>query len=148
MVLAAAAFIVSCNSYGERHEVNKNSFVYYKGEGVNAEDAKRLGDFLLKNGYFDTVNQKTVQLTSSNDTMNVKFAVDKTKVSDDNAEMLFSIMGAAISTDAFAGKPVKVVLADEKMEPFKELPINTSVTDISTEDSTISISPEDSVRRQ
>lgn len=148
-IFLATALIAACNAgYGDKHMVNDKSEVYYKGDGVTAEDAKKLGDFLLQNNYFDTISQKSVQLTRTADTFNVKFVVDKTKVDQtENAEMLFTIMGSAISTEVFAGKPVKVILADAKMEGFKEIPIGSQTAAPATEDSVITIAPEDSVQR-
>lgn len=116
--------IAACNSYGEKVKINDVSEVYYKGDGVNADDAKRLGDFLLKNNYFDTKTSKTVQLMKTSDTFDVKFVVDKTKVEQEkNAEFLFQIMGTAISADVFHNKPVKIILADQYMKGFKEVPM-------------------------
>lgn len=124
IVLAAVTFVfAACNKFGEKYQPNDKSEVYYKGDGVTADDAKRLGDFLLKNNYFDTISEKSVQLTKTVDTFNIRFVVDEQKVNEaPNAEMLFTIMGAAISADVFGNKPVKVILADAQMKAFKEIP--------------------------
>jgi hypothetical protein len=133
LLVITSIILLGCNSYGEKYSVNDKSEVYYKGDGVTADDAKRLGDFLLKNNYFDSATEKSVQLTRTVDTFNVKFVVDKEKVtSTENAEMLFTIMGMAISSDVFSGKPVKVILADTRMEGFKEIPTYTTTADSST----------------
>ncbi len=133
LLVIVSVVLTACNSYGDKYMVNDVSEVYYKGDGVTADDAKRLGDFLLKNNYFDSATEKSVQLTKTVDTFNVKFVVDKEKVSQtENAEMLFTIMGAAISSEVFTGKPVKIILADTRMEGFKEIPTYTSTVDTST----------------
>jgi hypothetical protein len=125
----ASIMMIACNSWGDKYMANDKSEVYYK-DGATADDAKRLGDFLLKNNYFDSATEKSVQVTKTVDTFNVKFVVDKEKVSQtENAEMLFTIMGAAISSDVFTGKPVKIILADTRMESFKEIPTYTSTID-------------------
>jgi len=134
----AAVVLAACNSYGDKVMINDKSEVYYKGDGVTAADAQKLGEFLLKNNYFDTISKKSVQLTKTTDTFNVKFVVDKAKIeTQKNADFLFQIMGTAISSEVFGNKPVKVVLADERMKAFKDVPMyNTeipAITDTSAE---------------
>ncbi len=132
LALLVSTALIACNSWGDKYMANDKSEVYYK-DGATADDAKRLGDFLLKNNYFDSATEKSVQLTKTVDTFNVKFVVDKEKVSQtENADMLFTIMGAAISSDVFSGKPVKVILADTRMEGFKEIPTYTITVDTSS----------------
>jgi len=115
----AAVLVTACNSYGDKIKVNNKSEVYYK-DGASKEEAQALGDFLLKNNYFDSLSEKTVQLTKTKDTFNVKFVVDKAKIEKDaNTEFLFQILGAAISSSVFKNKPVKIVLADTYIKAFK-----------------------------
>jgi len=117
----AAVLVTACNSYGDKIKVNNKSEVYYK-DGASKEEAQALGDFLLKNNYFDSLSEKTVQLTKTKDTFNVKFVVDKAKIEKDaNTEFLFQILGAAISSSVFKNKPVKIVLADTYMKAFKDV---------------------------
>jgi hypothetical protein len=128
----ATLVITACNSYGDKVKINDKSEVYYK-DGASADDAQRLGNYLLKNNYFDSTNQKSVQLTKNKDTFNVKFVVDKAKVEQQgNSEFLFQILGAAISSGVFANKPVKVILADQYMKGFKDiLPYSIGTADTS-----------------
>lgn len=129
LFVVASTMMIACNSWGDKYMANDKSEVYYK-DGATADDAKRLGNFLLENNYFDSLTEKSVQITKTVDTFNVKFVVDKAKVSEtENADMLFTIMGAAISSDVFSGKPVKVILADTRMDGFKEIPTYTSTPD-------------------
>ena len=122
-LLLVISFLAACSSYGDKYKVNEKSEVYYK-DGMTSDDAKRLGDFLLKNGYFDSTSEKSVQLAKENDSIAVKFVVDKTKVSQtEGADALFLIMGSAISSEVFMGKPLKIILADAYMKGFKNVPI-------------------------
>ena len=117
----AALLVTACNSYGDKIKINDKSEVYYK-DGASKDDAQRLGNFLLKNSYFDSLSEKSVQLTKNKDTFDVKFVVDKAKVEQQgNSEFLFQILGAAISSEVFANKPVKVILADQYMKGFKDV---------------------------
>ncbi|HEX6915477.1 MAG TPA: hypothetical protein VF145_09560 [Chitinophagaceae bacterium] len=125
-----SAAVCGCNNRGEKLMINDKSELYYKGDNVSADEAKRLGDFLLRNNYFDTISKKTVQLTKTVDTFNIRFAVDEDRVKNDaGAEMLFSIMGSAISSMVYNGKPVKVILADQEMKDFKTFPVTGSQTE-------------------
>lgn len=118
----AALLVTACNSYGDKIKINDKSEVYYK-DGASKDDAQRLGNFLLKNSYFDSLSEKSVQLTKNKDTFDVKFVVDKAKVEQQgNSEFLFQILGAAISSEVFDNKPVKVILADAYMKGFKDIP--------------------------
>lgn len=121
--LAIVSIFAACKSYGDKYKVNDKSEIYFK-DGMNADDAKRLGDFLVRNGYFDSTSSRSVQLTKAKDTINIKFVVDKAKVAEETgADALFTIMGSAIKTEVFASKPVKVVLADEYMAGFRDIVI-------------------------
>lgn len=122
-ILAVITIFAACKSYGDKYLVNEKSEIYYK-DGMNADDAKRLGDFLVKNGYFDSTTNRSVQLAKTKDTINIKFVVDKTKIAEETgADALFMIMGAAIKSEVFASKPLKIVLADAYMVGFKDIVI-------------------------
>lgn len=117
----ATLLITACNSYGDKIKINNKSEVYYK-DGATKDDAQRLGNFLLKNNYFDSLSEKSVQVSKNKDTFDVKFVVDKAKVEQQgNSEFLFQILGAAIRSEVFANKPVKVILADPYMKGFKDI---------------------------
>jgi hypothetical protein len=129
--LLSALIIVSialsaCNSYGDKLKVNDKSEVYYK-DGATSEDAKKLGDYLLKEGYFDSTNEKSVQLSKTKDTFNVKFVVDKKRAeaSLNETEATFTAFGMLLSMQVFDGKPTKVMLADPYMKTFREIPTQT-----------------------
>jgi hypothetical protein len=126
LLLFIAVATASCNSYGDKLNINDKSEVYYK-EGASKEDAKKLGDYLLKNNYFDTKSQKTVQLTKTKDTFNVKFVVDKTLAEKEasSIESTFTAFGMLLSLQVFDGKPTKVKLADKYLETFREIPVQT-----------------------
>jgi hypothetical protein len=142
-VIAVTA--AACNSYGKKVKVNDKSEVYYKGDGITEDDAKRLGNYLLSSGYFDSTTEKSVQLSKSADTFNVKFVVDKKKVDAmQNSELIFSLLGMQLSEVVFAKKPVKVILANEYMEGFKDIPAytfnesDTTVSEPAADSTTIS----------
>ena len=123
LIMIAAVYFVSCNSHGDHYNVNDNSIIYYK-DGMTQGDAKILGDFLVKNGYFDTRTEKAVQLGVEKDTINIKFGIDRSKVTDEmSVQSLFIVMGTAISAEVFGGKPLKIVLADQELKAFDDVTI-------------------------
>lgn len=131
LIAIVSVLFVACNSYGDKYTV-KNSEIYYK-DGMTADDAKKLGDFLAKNGYFDSTNKKSVQLLKDKDSIAVKFVVDKAKVNENKgSEFLFTIIGSAISSEVFPGKPLRIELADPYMKTFKSIPIPAAAADSTT----------------
>jgi pectate lyase len=113
---------VGCKSYGDKIKINDQSEVYYK-DGATKEEAQKLGDFLLKNNYFDTKTEKSVQLTKDADTFDVRFVVDKARAQESLKETqeTFSALGMLLSMEVFGGKYVSVMLADPYMKTFSEI---------------------------
>jgi hypothetical protein len=148
MVLFLAVIILttSCSSYGDKVKINDKSEVYYK-DGASKEYAKKLGDYLLQNGYFDTKSDKSIQLTKTKDTFNVKFVVDKKRAETEmkETESTFTALGMLLSYQVFGGKPTRIMLADQYMKTFRELPPQTlgastdSTADHSAADSTTEV---------
>ena len=121
LLLTGILFFIACSPYGEKVEINSKSEVYIK-DGGTKEDAKRLGNFLLRNNYFDEQADKSVQLTKSKDTFVVKFVINEEKLKGNSqAELGFQYMHMLLRDSVFSGKPTKVVLADEKFKTIKNI---------------------------
>jgi hypothetical protein len=123
--LAVLLMLGACNSsYGDKYEVNKKSTIYYTG-GLTAGDAKLLGDFLLQNGYFDSLTEKTIQLAKEKDTIIVKFVEDEAKLSKDAGavDANFIVMGTAIGSGVFPNNPLKIILADPSFKGYRDFAI-------------------------
>jgi hypothetical protein len=121
LLLIASALIAGCKNYGDRLKVNDKNEIYYK-DGASKDDARKLADYFLKNGVFDSKTPQSVQLTKSTDTFNIKLVVDKKKAQEKlmNMESNFAALGMLISMQVFNGKPVRIMFADEYMKTFKE----------------------------
>lgn len=144
IVFMFASFAVAgCNSYGDKVKVNDKSEVYYK-EGASKEEAQKLGDYLLKNNYFDAKTEKSIQLTKTKDTFNVKFVVDRAMAEKEipAIESTFTALGMLLSLQVFNGKPTKIMLADAYMKTFREIPVQTLGSQMS--DSTAPVKTTDS----
>jgi hypothetical protein len=120
-LLACIAFI-SCDilsPYGKKVNINPSSEVYYKGDGVTEADAVKLGEYLLRNKYFDSTTKKSVQITKDT-TIVVKFVIDETKLKDNPlAEIGFMAMKSLLQDSVFNGQKIKVILANTKMKSIK-----------------------------
>lgn len=121
ILLMPVALLVACGSdYGNRVAINNNSDVFYKGRGVTEADAKRLGDFLLREGYFDTVTNKTVQLTKDTSSWVVRLVVDKEKYAsaDVTLSTAMRIFEGVMSEQVFNREKTRMELVDDEMKPI------------------------------
>ncbi len=120
-LLFAAALCISCNEYGNKITIAKKNEVYYKGDGVKEDDAKRLGDFLLKQGYFDSTSARSVQLTKDSATWIVKLVVDEEKLKGNATEvvMWMGILEMLMKEEVFAGADTRIELVDTTMSDIK-----------------------------
>lgn len=122
VILTSCIGFVSCNilsPYGKKVNINPTSEVYYKGDGVTEADAVKLGQYLLRNKYFDSTTTKSVQLTKDT-TFVVKFVIDETKLKDNPmAEIGFMAMKFLLQDSVFNGQKIKVILANTEMKGIK-----------------------------
>ncbi|MEJ7911634.1 MAG: hypothetical protein WKF70_00670 [Chitinophagaceae bacterium] len=123
-LISAALMLTSCNDYGETITINEKSEVFYKGDGVGEADARNLGDFLLKQGYFTPTDERSVQLTKDGATYVVKFILDEDKIkAQDSATMVtgFKVWHMWIQDNVFDGAKTRLVLADAKLKDLREI---------------------------
>jgi len=114
--------LASCdlfNNFGKKVDFGESQ-VYYKGDGVTEKDAKKLGDYLKKQQYFDNETPKSVQITHDEDDYLVHFVVDEDKLTD-AARFNFWKYQHDISNAVFGGDPVRIVLADNELEDIEIL---------------------------
>jgi hypothetical protein len=117
-LIFSVAFFASCSPYGKKVEINSKSEVYVE-DGATEEEARRLGDFLLRNEYFDNTTEKRVQILKDKETHIVKFVVNEDKLKNNpEAEAGFQFMQMLLKDSIFNGKPTRIILADDK---FKEI---------------------------
>lgn len=138
----AVAFVFGCllngcANYGEKLEFNGGELYYT--EGVSEEEANKLGDYLVKEGYFDG-EEKSVQLQKDGDHFVFRAVIQEDYMEDENIAKVFEVVGAQISQAVFNGAPVDVHLTDEYLETKKTIPFNPAAgvaeTEIPMSDST------------
>ncbi len=119
-VAIVATVFTGCQQYGKEYKLDKKHNVYYKGEGLNEDIAKKLATYLKEQEYFQDSIESTVQITKNKDTFNLNFVVDAAKI-DKGAENNFLLFGAFISEKVFDKAPVTIHLTNNHLEPFKNL---------------------------
>ena len=109
--------LMACRSYGDSISINEKSIVYYKGY-VQVAEAKKLGDFLLLQGYFNTTDKKAVQLLKKGSTYMIRFIVEETDVQADRENVLFAfeVWRDWIQEHVFPNQSVQVELVNEKLK--------------------------------
>lgn len=106
------------NSFGKHISIDKNK-VYYTDK-MSEADAKRAGDFLNRNGFYSAGEQKDIQLDKAADTVLFKMVVDKSKWTND-VEQAMQSLPKIFSDSLFAGKPVNLLLCNDKLESYRTL---------------------------
>ncbi len=123
--------LMSCSgNYGKKVTFSTNTGeVYYKGDGVTETDAKAVGEFLEKQGYFSKDGSRTsVQITKKDKTIEARFVVnDKKLAAAKNADASFEIIGALMSKEVFSDTPVDIIYTDDKFGDKKTIAFNPKV---------------------
>ncbi len=127
-ILLAGFSLAACTNHGKKIKVEgTKGEVYYKGDGVTEEDAKKTGEF-LKEEFFSSGKEASVQITKENDAYVLRFVYKKdvydTLKGLDNA---FKIIAAKASKELFGGKKVNIALADKNFKDFATIPYDEAV---------------------
>ena len=124
LLLGASLLLTACEDYGKSVKINEKSEVFYKGDGVSEAEAKNLGAFLLKQEYFNTADERTVQLMKDGDSYVVKFIVDQEKIKQQDSTTVvtgFKVWHMWIQDNVFNGAKLRLVLADDKLKDLQEV---------------------------
>ena len=117
MVLAILlAFGLACNQYGEKLEYNGGELYYTKN--VTEAEAKKLGEYLVKQEFFDG-KEKTIQLDKNGGTYQFRMVVMKEKQDDEASMEIFKAFAEQMSADVFNNAPVELHVCNEKLETLK-----------------------------
>ncbi len=119
LLTATITFFVACTNPGKEIKINGNNKVYIK-EGATDENAKQLGDYLMKVNYFpNDGKERAVQIRKESNKYIVSFVVDTAyyKQHSEVAEV-FKSYEADIS-NVFGGTPVEVKAVDPALKEIK-----------------------------
>ena len=107
---------------GKKYTLNDKHHVYYKGDGVTEDDAKKVGTYLTGIGLFGADNEMDVQINAeknSND-INIRFIVDKDKVTP-QIENSFLSIGNDMADKIYPDKTLHIILADTHFDDIKDV---------------------------
>jgi hypothetical protein len=109
---------------GKKYEVDKHHNIYYKGDGVNEDDAKKVASYLKETGSYTDSTDMDLQIKAENKSgeLTVRFITDKDKITpESNTEILqfFGDMGAR----EFPGRSIHVILSDDHLKDIQDLGI-------------------------
>jgi hypothetical protein len=124
LILLTAVSLSACTNYGKKIKVEgTKGEVFYKGDGVTEDDAKKTGEFLKNQNYFTADKGASVQVSKEGEAYNLRFVYNK-DVYDSlkGADVAFKIIGVKASKELFGGKKVNISLANKTFKDFKTIP--------------------------
>ncbi len=107
---------LACNQYGTKLEYNGGE-VYYTDK-VTETEAKKLGEYLVKEEFFDG-KPKTVQLDKAGAVYQFRMVVQKEKQSDEQTMELMKVFAGQLSSDVFNDAPVEMHVCDESLKTIR-----------------------------
>jgi hypothetical protein len=120
-VLASAIVFVlaSCTNYGKKIKINDTLEIYLKGDSVNENDARKLGNYLARLSG-PSKSEKSLQLSKDSGKYVVRMVVDEKKIKADSTfEESFVALKTLIETQVFNNQPVKLTLTDNRFNDLK-----------------------------
>lgn len=125
---------------GKKYEVDSTHHVFYKGDGLTKDDAKNVGDYFKRIGYFKTGSEVDVQISAEKQKNDLKIAyivaAEKITAEDDKAYLLIS---SVLADSVFKSKKMAVSLVNDNLEEIKNLGYTSTqsqVTETKQTDST------------
>lgn len=121
MLMSAAllvAFTAGCNDYGTKLDYN-GSDVYYT-KNVTEAEAKAVGDYLDKEGYFKS-GRKSFRLDKDGNVYRFQIILDDNYKANELYPEGFKLTGARISHFALKDAPVAMVLSNNKFEELETI---------------------------
>ncbi|MDQ6626324.1 MAG: DUF4019 domain-containing protein [Verrucomicrobiota bacterium] len=103
-------------SYGTRLDFS-GSDVYYTS-AVTVAEAQKLGDYLVKNEFFDAT-PKTVQLNKTGATYEFRMVVKQNVAEDKSRDKTFKEFARQLSENVFQGQPVLLHLCDDNLTTLR-----------------------------
>jgi hypothetical protein len=127
--LLVVVSLTACTNHGKKVKVEgTKAEVYYKGDGVTEDDAKKTGEFLKSASLFNSGKGASVQITKEGEEYTIRLVYDK-DVADTlkGLEDAFKLIGAQASKEVFGGKKVNIALANKSFKDYKTIPYDEAV---------------------
>ena len=109
---------LACSTYGTKLDFNGGELYYT--DNVTEADAKKLGEYLVKSGFFDG-RKITVQLDKSGATYQFRMVVVKEKQNDDATMILMKTFAGEISEEVFNDAPTELHICDDQLKTLRVL---------------------------
>lgn len=126
-VLMSAALVYLGVSNGPSVLAFKKGDLYY-AKPVTAEEAGRVGQFLVDEQYFSESKGVTVRLDHQSARYQIQFVIDPSFADNLSTVTQLGVMGGKISRDVLGGKPVDVLLSDNRWKLIKAVPPSGRLT--------------------
>ncbi|MEO7292802.1 MAG: hypothetical protein ABIW34_06855 [Ginsengibacter sp.] len=106
---------------GKKYTVNDKHHIYYKGDGVTEDDAKKAGAYFTNIGMFgETDMDVQIGAEKNSGEIKVRFIVDKSKITPE-VEKAFVDIGNDMANKIYPDKTLHLILADEHFDDLKDL---------------------------
>jgi hypothetical protein len=102
---------------GKQLEFAKGGEIYYTSS-VTEWDAQKLGNYLVKEGYFDGP-RKSVQLTSDGELFQVRLVTVARVGNDEEFLGNYEILADELSRNVFNGRPVEIHICNEYLKTMR-----------------------------
>lgn len=116
LVLSSAPLSSFLSSYGTELTFNGGQLFYTSS--VTEAEAKKLGQYLVENGFFDG-NLKTVQINKSGNTYEFRMVVKKGIEQDESMVLAAKMLAIELSESVFNNAPVDIHFCDERLETIR-----------------------------
>lgn len=111
--------LLSCNDYGKKVKIDDTMEVYMKGDSVNENQAKKIGNYLVKI-WSDSKQKKSLQLTKDSGMYVVKMVVDENKLKQDSTiDVSFMALKSLLEAEVFNNQQIKFVLTDNTFKDIR-----------------------------
>jgi hypothetical protein len=110
------AVTLACSQYGEKLEYNGGELYYTKN--VTETEAKKLGDYMVKEGFYDGT-KKSVQLDKDGSTYQFRMVVLKDKQNDPATAATMKTVANELSQNVFNNAPTEVHICDDQLKTLQ-----------------------------
>ena len=120
LVIATLLVIgLACSNYGTKLEFNGGELYYTKN--VNEGEAKKLGEYLVKEQFFNG-KKVTAQLDKAGATYQVRLVIVPEKQNDADTLAALKAFAGDVSTNVFNNAATEVHVCDDSLKTLKVLP--------------------------
>jgi hypothetical protein len=106
---------------GDSRLTFKQGELYYGGP-VTQDEARSVGEYLVRQQFFSDERGSTVQLHQEQGRYRLRFVISAEHAEDPLTAILFGMLGGQIARDVLGGRPIEVGLSDVHLKPIRVIP--------------------------